>query len=355
MQENTTVTKLLKVDRDMPDPGAIREAASVIQSGGLVAFPTETVYGLGANGLYPPAVRKIFEVKGRPQDNPLILHVSSRQQARELSEGLSDMATTLIDKFWPGPLTVVAKKHPSIPVEVTAGHPTVALRMPDCPVALALISASGVPIAAPSANTSGRPSPVTAQQVLEDLGGRIGCVLDAGPTGIGVESTVIDTTGQVCVILRPGGVTREQLEQVLGAGRVRHFLEGDRLASPGMKHTHYAPRSEMWVVEGDTDAVVREIKRLSEERRRGGHRVGILATNQTRQHYTADVVLSLGDRDDLSEIARNLYTCLRQFDSHKINVILAEGFPREGLGEAICDRLHRASGGRVLQAGEDLS
>jgi len=354
LHENTTVTKIIRVDRNMPAPAAIREAASIIQSGGLVAFPTETVYGLGANGLHSPAVRKIFEVKGRPQDNPLILHVSSPQQAAELSEGLCDMAITLIDKFWPGPLTVVVKKHPSIPDEVTAGHPTVALRMPDCPVALALISASSVPVAAPSANTSGRPSPVTAQQVLDDLGGRIECVLDAGPTGIGVESTVVDTTGEVCVILRPGGVTREQLEQVLGSERVRHAVEGDRQASPGMKHTHYAPRAEMWVVEGHTGAVVQEIKRLSEERRRGGHRVGILATDETLQLYTADVVLSLGDRNDLSQIARNLYTCLRQFDLHKVNVILAEGFTREGLGEAICDRLYRASGGRVLQAEEEL-
>ncbi|MGD0069970.1 MAG: L-threonylcarbamoyladenylate synthase [Candidatus Bathyarchaeia archaeon] len=349
-------TILLKVDPENPDPAKIQTAAQIIQKGGLVAFPTETVYGLGADALNPDAVLALFEAKKRPLDNPPIVHVANASEVYKLAKHVSKKAELLMEKFWPGPLTLVFKRSSIVPDVTVAGLDTVAIRMPKHKVALALIKQSNRPIAAPSANLAGRPSPTTAKHVYEDLNGRIDAILDSGPTIIGVESTVLDLSVDPPMVLRPGGTTFEALKQVLGEVKLHPFVEAEqelpleKTRSPGMKHKHYAPKAEVILVEGAVPAVIKKVKELAESYRLKGAKVGILATDETQTAYKADVVKSLGSRFNLAVVAQNLFRLLREVDAENVDVIIAEGVPSEGIGLAIMNRLRKASGYHIIKA-----
>lgn len=349
-------TQLWKVSSETPDPEVILQAAAIIKRGGLVAFPTETVYGLGANGLDSRAVTGIYRAKGRPADNPLILHIANPNQVDKLSSPTA-VARQLMEKFWPGPLTLVLPKIGNIPTEVTGGLDTVAVRMPNHPVALALIEAAGVPVAAPSANSSGRPSPTTANHVLGDLEGRIDAILDGGPAGMGLESTVLDLTSEIPIILRPGGVTFEQLQDTLGAINIDPSVLGEKLPenraprSPGMKYLHYAPAAKVILFEGECALISRAIRERAEELTRKGIRVGILATKENVASYPdGAIILEMGSRKKPLEAASVLFGHLRDFDRLEVDVIFAEGLETKGMGLAVMNRLRRAAG-EVIQLG----
>jgi L-threonylcarbamoyladenylate synthase len=322
----------------------------------LVAFPTETVYGLGANALNAEAVLALFEAKKRPLDNPPIVHVCDVKDVCRLAETVPSQAEALMERFWPGPLTLIFKRSDVVPDVTVAGLDTIALRMPRHNVALALIGESGCSIAAPSANLAGRPSPTSAEHVLDDLGGRIDVVLDGGPTVVGVESTVLDLTVDPPQVLRPGGTTFQVLREVLGrvelnpAVTAEKALRIEKVRSPGLRHKHYAPDAEVVVVEGEVDAVVAKVDELAKLYREDGRMVGVLATDETVSRYSADVVKSLGSRGDLAVVARNLFRLLREFDVKGVDVIVAEGVPAEGLGLAVMDRLRKASGYHIVKA-----
>ncbi|MEM1539545.1 MAG: L-threonylcarbamoyladenylate synthase [Candidatus Bathyarchaeia archaeon] len=349
-------TLVLKVNPDKPDSETIRLAAELICRGGLVAFPTETVYGLGADALNSNAVLALFKAKNRPLDNPPIVHVASVADVYKLAKEVPTKAKKLMEIFWPGPLTLIFKRSKVVPDVTVAGLNTIAVRMPKHNVALALIRESGCPIAAPSANLAGKPSPTTAEHVLEDLYGRIDAVLDAGPTCIGVESTVLDLTVDPPQILRPGGIPYEALKEVLGNVELHPTVVTEKelpineARSPGMKHKHYAPEAEMIVVEGDLSAVVERIRRLTEDYKRKCAKVGVLATDETITYYQADVVKSLGSRSNMSEMAKNLFRLLREFDMEKVDIIIAEGVPAQGLGLAVMNRIRKASGYNIVKA-----
>lgn len=326
----------------------IIEAANELKRDELVAFPTETVYGLGANALSDNAVQKIYRAKGRPSDNPLIVHISKKEDVDKYALEVPEKARKLMEQFWPGPLTIILKvKQKLLSNYVTAGLPTVGIRMPSHPVALALIEASGLPIAAPSANLSGKPSPTTFQHVNNDLHGKIAGIVDGGETGVGVESTVVDCTERIPVILRPGGVTREEIENIIGSvtmdKQVKEVVDQPR--SPGMKYTHYAPDAAMYLVEGSSTY----IQQLVNNAQNRGEKVGVLTTDEQKDQYKADVIVSCGKRGDLSTVAHNLYSTLRQFDDKKIDIIYSEVFPREGIGVAIMNRLLKAAGHRIIK------
>ena len=384
-------TKVVVIDREKPeaaDIALLNEAAQVLQSGGLVAFPTETVYGLGANGLDDEAARKIYAAKGRPSDNPLILHISAVEELTPLVRAVPETARKLMDAFWPGPLTMIFEKSGIVPDSTTGGLDTVAVRMPSDPIASRLIALAGIPVAAPSANLSGRPSPTTAQHVIEDMSGRIEMILDGGPVGIGVESTIVDVTGPVPMLLRPGAVTMEMLRDVAGEVSVDPAVAGPVAAdvkpkAPGMKYRHYAPKAELVLVEDGGDigeaagtdgvrriekaaekadgghasgagrAVIDTINRLTEERLAEGHRVGILCTDETKACYPAGIVRSVGLRTSQETIARSLFAVLREFDSLGVDYIYSESFARDHLGQAIMNRLTKAAGYRVIRCGEE--
>jgi L-threonylcarbamoyladenylate synthase len=324
----------------------IQEAAVLLNKDEIIAFPTETVYGLGANAYSEVAVSKIFKAKGRPSDNPLIVHISHLNQLSKLVKELPPLAEKLISQFWPGPLTLVLPKGEGIADKVTAGLKTVAVRMPDHPVALAIINAANVPIAAPSANVSGKPSPTTAAHVLEDLNGKIAGIVDGGATGVGVESTVLDCTTEIPMILRPGGVTREQLEEVIGFVAVDPALEEDGQApkSPGLKYKHYAPRAKLFLVQGNLEFLQKQIDQANGE----GKRVGVLTTEENFSAYHSALVLPCGTKHNLRTIAQHLYEVLREFDQHDLDIIYSEVFPEEGVGKAIMNRLTKAAGGDVI-------
>ncbi|HWQ57690.1 MAG TPA: L-threonylcarbamoyladenylate synthase [Clostridia bacterium] len=324
----------------------------LIREGGLVAFPTETVYGLGANGLDGEAVARIFEAKGRPSDNPLILHVAKKNDVKKLWTRIPESARVLMDTFWPGPLTLVFNKSSLVPDEVTAGLPTVAVRMPDNKTALALIREAGVPIAAPSANASGRPSPTTAQHVRDDLEGKIDLIIDGGPCRYGLESTVLSLAGEP-TILRPGAITKEMLEAAWGAVKLAPSVlsplrEGETAASPGMKYRHYAPECEVLVATGDARAASSKICREYDKRTNSGENAIIFATAQTQPFYRDRRCVIIGDRADPATLCANLFARLRQYSS-EADVVLAEALPQDGMGLAYMNRLLRAAGFRTLE------
>jgi L-threonylcarbamoyladenylate synthase len=349
-------TLVLRVDSRHPKLEKIRVVATFIKEGGLVAFPTETVYGLGADALNSRAVLNLFRAKKRPLDNPPIVHVNKVKDVQRLAKEIPTTADQLMRRFWPGPLTLIFKRSYEVPAVTVAGLDTIAIRMPRHNVALALIRESECPIAAPSANLAGKPSPTSAEHVLADLNGRIDAVLDAGTTSIGVESTVLDMTVKPPQVLRPGGTPYESLKQVLGEVMLSPFVTTDKILpvekarSPGVKHKHYAPKAEVVVVEGETSAVVNKIRELTESYMQTGKKVGIMGTNETISCYDAGVVKSLGSRSDLADVARNLFRLLREFDSENADVIIAEGVPSEGLGLAIMNRLRKASGYNIVKA-----
>lgn len=348
---------IIRVVEDVEkDNGTIKKGATYIKKGQIVAFPTETVYGLGANALDANAVRRIFKAKGRPSDNPLIVHIGDIDSLNELVTYVPDKARLLIDRYWPGPLTLVLPKSTVIPDEVTAGLHTVAIRMPSHPVAYALIRESGVPIAAPSANKSGRPSPTSAQHVIEDLYGTIPFIIDGGECNVGLESTVLDMSRDIPIILRPGGITREMIEGIIGSIEVdRRVLEppkkGDEIRSPGMKYTHYAPNAPVVIVEGDIDNIVVKVKEVAKDYGSTYERIVVLATEETAPMYEGEdfIVLIMGSRAEPSTIASNLFAVLRECDERKAHLVIAEGVEQTHEGLAIMNRMLRAAAFRVIK------
>ncbi|KUO42525.1 MAG: tRNA threonylcarbamoyladenosine biosynthesis protein [Candidatus Hadarchaeum yellowstonense] len=342
-------TLVLKVSPVQPEPEKIKIAAQTIRDGGLVAFPTETVYGLGANALDERAVLRIFQAKNRPTDNPLIVHIANKEDVYLLAETVPSKAEILIDRFWPGPLTLLMPKSELVPAATTAGLATVAIRMPSHPIARALIAEADVPIAAPSANLAGKPSPTTAQHVWDDLSGKIEVLIDGGEVGFGVESTVLDLTADPPTVLRPGPVTVGELRQILGRVEVHPIATAEIPAeaviarAPGMKYRHYAPSAEVVVVEGPLPRVVGKIQELWQEYQREGKRVGVMATEETAGEYQSAIVKVVGTRRNLRTVAKNLFQTFRDFDREGVDVILAEGVEISGIGLAIMNRLRKAA------------
>ena len=334
-----------------PTQEAIEEAAMLIRQGELVAFPTETVYGLGANALDAAAVPKIYLAKGRPGDNPLIVHIASPEAAEPLAY-VDERAKKLMRAFWPGPLTLLLPKKPIIPAVTNAGLPSVALRMPSHPVALSLLRACEVPIAAPSANTSGRPSPTTAQHVLDDLCGKLFLILDGGECAVGLESTVLDVTGDVPTIVRPGGVTREMLLRVLAQVNVadsvmRPLQKGEHAVSPGMMYRHYAPKGRLTLVKGDAQAVAQTCMQRYGEAVAQGKKARVLAFEEHAGSYQHCETLTIGSLTHPETIAHALFAALRRMDDENVEVILCEAVATEGIGLAIMNRMCRAAAFRV--------
>ena len=335
---------------------ALREAGEVLRAGGLVAFPTETVYGLGGDALNPESARKIYAAKGRPSDNPLIVHIARMEDLKAIVRQVPGEALVLARAFWPGPLTMIFPKADCVPRETTGGLETVAVRMPAHPVARGLILRGGGYVAAPSANRSGRPSPTLARYVIEDLDGCVDLIIDGGQTQIGLESTIVDFTGEEPVILRPGYVTEAMVREA--AGRVltdQAVIDSDSdqaPRAPGMKYRHYAPRGSLFLVEGETDKVSAYINEQIALKRRQGLRTGVIAAQETADRYTADVVKSMGKRHDGEEAARQLFRILRELDDENAQIIYAEAFAGEGVGAAVMNRLLKAAGHQVLQAGD---
>lgn len=345
-------TKVEKIEKTQMNIDIINAAGQILKQGGLVAFPTETVYGLGANALDEEAARKTYAAKGRPSDNPLIVHIASLEDLYPITKKVPEKAVALAEKFWPGPLTMIFEKSELVPHGTTGGLETVAVRMPDNEVALALIRAGGGYVSGPSANKSGRPSPTMARHVLDDLEGRIDMILDGGPVHIGVESTIVDMTVEPPMILRPGAVTKEMLEETVGEVAVDHtILTADAKTppkAPGMKYRHYAPRAEMTVVEGPLEKVVDKIGELAAARENEGHRVGIIATQETMGRYDHENVKCIGTREDESTVAANLYAILREFDDDGTEYIYSEAFASDGIGSAVMNRLLKAAGHHVI-------
>ncbi|KXB05837.1 tRNA threonylcarbamoyladenosine biosynthesis protein [candidate division MSBL1 archaeon SCGC-AAA382F02] len=347
-------TTILKVDQKI-DTKKIRTAAKAIQEGKLVAFPTETVYGLGANALEEKAVSRIFEAKGRPADNPLIVHIAEEDSVNILAKHVPENAGKLMEKFWPGPMTLIMPRSDLVPGVTTANLDTVAIRMPSHPVARALIEEANLPIAAPSANLSGMPSPTSARHVLDDLSGRIEVVIDGGKTGYGVESTVIDLSESIPTILRPGPLPVEELSKILGEVKISSIARAEtpeeisEAKSPGMKHEHYSPKSEVLVVEGTPKRVISKIQEMATKYDREEKKVGILATEETAEKYEVGTVKVVGKRRKPETVAENLFRILREFDDEGIDIILAEGLETAGIGLAIMNRLRKAAGYNIVR------
>ena len=335
------------------DEKIYEKAGEILRAGGLVAFPTETVYGLGADALDEAASAKIYAAKGRPSDNPLIVHICKFEELVSIAKEVPAQAEKLADAFWPGPLTMIVWKNEKVPYETTGGMETVAIRMPKHPVALKLIEESGCLIAAPSANTSGKPSPTEASHVKLDLDGKIPMILDGGPVGIGIESTIIDLTEDTPMILRPGYITKEMLEEVLGE-EVKidpGIIASDSLTkpkAPGMKYKHYAPKADLILVDGEEEKVVAKINALAKEAVLLGKKVGIIGTDETIDRYPEGEVVSIGARSDEDAIAKHLYKLLRDFDEKEVDIIYSESFATPRIGQAIMNRLLKAAGHQVI-------
>lgn len=336
-----------------PDSRALKRAGEILMRGGLVAFPTETVYGLGGDALNPESSKKIYEAKGRPSDNPLIVHIDSLYRLNWIAKDIPPDAYKLAERFWPGPLTMIFQKSDLVPCETTGGLDSVAVRFPSDPIAQALIRAAGGYVAAPSANTSGRPSPTTASHVIEDLGERIDMIIDGGPVGIGLESTIIDFTEEIPVVLRPGYISLDMLSMVLPRVRMDKALTLDdpdvHPKAPGMKYRHYAPKAGLTIVEGREDLVIARINELVREADEKGEQVGIIAAEETRHMYPKGLVLSIGSRKDEDSIARHLYEVLRSFDDLNVSAIYSEAFYTPHMGQAIMNRLLKAAGHSVMK------
>lgn len=325
----------------------LEKAAKELQRNEVVAFPTETVYGLGANAKSDEAVAKIFAAKGRPSDNPLIVHIADASQLNDFVTSIPKKAKILMDAFWPGPLTILFHwKKGTLSNLVTAGLPTVAVRMPDHKIALDLLRQTNLPIAAPSANRSGKPSPTLASHVWEDMNGHISGVVDGGATGVGLESTVIDCTVDIPMILRPGGITQEQIAALIGEVTVDQALVDEEVApkSPGMKYTHYAPDAPLYLVEGTKE----KLQSLINESRQKGLKVGVLTTNENEHYYDADYIYACGNRANLDSVAHSLYDALRYFNHTEAQIIYSETFEHAGVGKAIMNRLLKAAGHKII-------
>ena len=347
-------TLIRKIDKNQIDEDIIEEAGKLLREGRLVAFPTETVYGLGADALKEEAAKKTYAAKGRPSDNPLIVHIADYEDLKRIAVNIPPETDMLAAHFWPGPLTMIFEKSDIVPYGTTGGLDTVAVRMPSDPVAQALIRAAGGFVSAPSANTSGRPSPTTAQHVEEDLSGKIDMILDGGAVDIGLESTILDMTVIPPMILRPGAITAEMFEEVIGPVNVDETLLSDKSTqapkAPGMKYRHYAPKAKLMIVEGDLREEILAIRQLAYEADRKGRPVGVIATNETLPFYNYGIVKNIGTRENEKTIARNLYKVLREFDEENIDTIYSESFAVQGMGTAIMNRLEKAAGHLIIPA-----
>ena len=335
------------------EEAGLRQAAEIIRGGGLVAFPTETVYGLGGDALNPESSRKIYAAKGRPSDNPLIIHICRFEDIRKIVRQLPEAAVKIAEAFWPGPLTMILPKALIVPRETTGGLDTVAVRFPSHPVAQKLIAYSGGYIAAPSANLSGKPSPTSAKYVIEDMDGRIDMIIDDGEVGIGLESTILDLASDMPRILRPGYITQEMLDKLLGKVDIDVTIvepdSGQAPRAPGMKYRHYAPKGRLIIVEGPAERVIPYINGHAAENQRAGEKTGVIGTEEVLEQYHADVVKCIGSRKDEETIARNLFSVLREFDDENVTSIYSESFPAQGLGQAIMNRLRKAAGHRIVK------
>ncbi len=343
-------TKVIKIDRKNISKESFKEAGDIINAGGLVAFPTETVYGLGGNALDPEASKKIYAAKGRPSDNPLIVHIADAKDIEKLAVDIPDLAWKLADRFWPGPMTMILKKADIVPKTTTGGLDTVAIRLPSDEIARTLIRESGCFIAAPSANSSGRPSPTKAEHVIEDLSGKIEMVIDGGSCDIGLESSIIDLSGDKPLILRPGFITREDFESVVAN------VEYDRAViaktpdrnivakAPGMKYRHYAPKGSITIVEGDAEKVAEYINKETAKSEAEGVATAVICSDENRGRYTCKKIYDLGSRARDKDIAAALFDVLRRLDSDGISVIYAESFDELRLSQAIMNRLRKAAG-----------
>lgn len=335
----------------------LAEAGEILRKGGLVAFPTETVYGLGANAFDSEASGKIYSAKGRPSDNPLIIHIADINMVNDIAENISIEAKRLMEKFWPGPLTIVFKKKEKVPYETTGGLDTVAVRMPSHQIARKIIESAGVPIAAPSANKSGRPSPTKVEHVIDDLNGRIEMIIDGGQVGIGIESTIIDMSDKTPMILRPGFITKTMIEEEIGTvlvdkvvtARSINDLEDESYVpkAPGMKYRHYAPKADLTMFEGSIENVTKKINDLVLQDIKQGKKAGIICTDETLHCYNSGLIVSVGSRDNNDTIAHNLYSVLRDFDKTDVEKIYSETFFDSNLGQAIMNRMIKAAGYKV--------
>lgn len=347
--------RIVRMTEEHLDMETLHEAGRILRAGGLVAFPTETVYGLGGNALDPAASRKIYAAKGRPSDNPLIVHIADMEDLPAIVKKIPEQAKRLAEAYWPGPLTMIFQKSGRVPVETTGGLDSVAVRFPSNRIACNLIREAGGYVAAPSANTSGRPSPTLAAHVIEDLGDRIDMIIDGGQVDIGLESTIVDFTEEVPVILRPGYLNRQMLERVLGKVRTDPGIlsedSGVRPKAPGMRYRHYAPKAELTVVEGTEKAVQEKIRKLVREKAAQGFRSGVICTEETKGMYPEGEVRSIGQRSEEETIARHLYEVLREFDASGVEYIFSESFYTPRMGQAIMNRLLKAAGHEVIEAG----
>lgn len=346
-------TKVLMMEEQNVDYTRIEEAAKALRDGGLVVFPTETVYGLGANALNEDAVKGIFEAKGRPQDNPLIVHVASLDINRYVSE-IPEIASRLMNKFWPGPMTIILKKSSLVPDITSAGLDSIGIRMPENKIALELIRNSGVPVAAPSANISGRPSPTEVSRCIEDLEGRVDYIIGGGKSEVGLESTIIDCTVVPPCVLRPGGITLEMLREIDSNiyidPAIMRKIDGDyKPKAPGMKYRHYAPKAEIKIVEGELKKTIAKINEIVQNYIDDNKVVGIIATDETIDSYPNCIKVSLGSRKELDNIAQNLFEVLRSFDDKKVDIIISEAFEEKGVGIAIMNRLRKAAAFDIIK------
>lgn len=345
-------TKIIQMSEEQIDKQKLEEAGAIIKAGGLVAFPTETVYGLGGDALNPASSKKIYAAKGRPSDNPLIVHIADMEALPPIVAEIPEQAKRLAEVFWPGPLTMIFRKADLVPHETTGGLDTVAVRMPVHKVAREFIRAAGGYVAAPSANLSGRPSPTVAKYVAEDMDGRIEMIIDGGDVEIGLESTIVDMTVEEPMILRPGYITKEMLEEVLETVEEDCTLmradSGQAPKAPGMKYRHYAPKGDLTIVAGEALKVIDYINEQTTQAAAGGKKVGVIGTDATIGQYHAQVCKSAGNREQDSTIAKELYRILREFDDEKVEVIYSESFSTQGLGQAIMNRLLKAAGHKVI-------
>lgn len=349
-------TKVITIDRKNPDKELLMEAGRLLKEGALVAFPTETVYGLGGDGLQEDAAARIYAAKGRPSDNPLILHIADIQALEVLAVDVPELAYRMAERFWPGPLTMILKKSSVVPYATTGGLDTVAIRMPSDEIAREIIKASGTYIAAPSANLSGRPSPTKAEHVIEDLSGRVEMIVDGGDSDIGLESSIIDLSGEVPMILRPGYITKEDFEQVVAEVQYDSAVlatkpqESVVAKAPGMKYRHYAPKGQITIVEGEASAVIKAINALVAEQEAKGVRVAVLCAEETKEQYVCRHIYSLGSLKSETEISAHLFAALRSFDTEQMEVIYSESFDNTKLAKAIMNRLRKAAGYQIIQA-----
>lgn len=343
-------TIISKIDINNIDKSELKKQAKLLNEGKTVIFPTETVYGLGANALDEDAVIKIYEAKGRPSDNPLIVHIYDKSEVYNLAEDISHKAEIIMEEFWPGPITIILKKKDIVPYRTSGGLDTVAIRMPSHPIAREIIKQSGVPVAAPSANISGRPSPTKANHVYEEMNGRVSGIVLGGDCSFGLESTVLDMTGETPMILRPGSITKEDLENIIGEVTIDPSLakkeDNKKAKAPGMKYTHYSPDAQVYIVSGESDKVISEINKLVQENEVKGLKTGIMCLEKNANEYNGEVI-SLGK--DLQEVGSNLFDVLREMDKRNIDIVYSEEFPDFGIGQAIMNRLLKSAGYKIIK------